>query len=130
MPFWEFCINTDILCHYGKLSELYFNVPLSLQTRLQRCDCDTWGDLLRLIPSATVWYGILFFFYLLYSCLILHTPVYAPLTIIKYHLWQAPRLFFTSNEPILKYCVSHIVAFFYFLSKTMFFSLFNRQLFL
>ena len=29
MSFRQFCINPEILGHYGKLSELYFNVPLS-----------------------------------------------------------------------------------------------------
>ena len=56
---------------------------------------------------------IFFSFPLLYSCLILPTPINAPLTMIKYHLGQAPRLFFfTSNELILKYCECHTVAFF------------------
>ena len=70
------------------------------------------------------------FFSLLYSCLILPTPGNAPLTMIKYHLGQAPRLVFTSNKPILKYCVCHTVAFFNFLSKNIFFSLFNTKLLL
>ena len=72
---------------------------------------------------------IFFFFSLLYSCLILPTPVDAPLTMIEYHLGQAPRLFFTLNEPILKYCVCHTVTFFdFFLLKTCFLSLFNQKI--
>ena len=30
MSFWQFCINPVTLGPYGKLSELYFNIPLSL----------------------------------------------------------------------------------------------------
>ena len=29
MSFQQFCINPEISSHYGKLSELYLNVPLS-----------------------------------------------------------------------------------------------------